>query len=191
MKLSTLFNKRSYHFSVSNLQKLKKFQVVMAMERIFFIYLIEALGLQKSVLHPEDSPIHHEFPADCVDRKIGDGVIWDLVDKIINHGLSYQDAKDFLERKLSAIPFIKDVLILNNKLHYILPLTMLKSLRHEIIFYRMDSEIIEILEWRYDEVHKIDARSSPRLQKYITSHNRFAKNLMWLQSFFCFHQKDI
>jgi hypothetical protein len=65
-----------------------------------------------------------------------------------------------------------------------LPLTLLKSLRNEIILYQLDNEIIATIELRDDEVHPIDARSSPRLHKYVTSHNKFAENLMWLQSFF-------
>ena len=68
---------------------------------------------------------------------------------------------------------------------------MLKRLRNEIIFYRLDTDLMDSLEWCYDEVHSIDARSSPRLQKYVTKHNIFAENLMWLQSFFCYNQKDL
>ena len=156
----------------------------MAMEMLFFVHLIEAFGLKKSILHPEDSMNDSEYPADMVDKKVGDGIISDLADKIIKEKMTYQDAKNYLDTHLNAIPFIKDVAILETKLNVILPLTVLKQLRNEIIFYRLDTDILETLEWRYDEVHEIDASSSPRLQNYITSHNRFAKNLMWLQSFF-------
>ena len=156
----------------------------MAMEALFFVHLIEALGLKKSILHPDDSPNDAEYPADMVDKKISDGIIWDLADKIIKEKMTYPDAKTFLESTLNRMPLIKDVEILENKLNVILPLTVLQQLRNEIIFYRLDTDIIDTLEWRYDEVHQIDARSSPRLQNYVTSHNRFAKNLMWLQSFF-------
>ena len=156
----------------------------MAMEMLFFVHLIEAFGLKKSILHPEDSPYDAEYPADMVDKKISDGIIWDLADKIIKEKMTYPDAKTFLESTLNRMPLIKDVEILENKLNVILPLTVLQQLRNEIIYYRLDTDIIDTLEWRYDEVHQIDARSSSRLQNYITRHNRFAENLLWLQSFF-------
>ena len=76
------------------------------MEALFFVHLIEALGLKKSILHPDDSPYDHQLPANMVDRKIKDGVIWDLADGIINGGISYQDAKNFLEKTLNKCPFI-------------------------------------------------------------------------------------
>jgi hypothetical protein len=54
----------------------KIFQVIlMAMETIIFLHLIEFLWLQNSVLHPEDSPNNHKFPAEFVDKKIGYMVI--------------------------------------------------------------------------------------------------------------------
>jgi hypothetical protein len=156
----------------------------MAMETIIFLHLIEFFGLQNSILHPEDSPLAYEYPAGLVDKKIGYMVIWDLADRIFHQGISYQDTRDLLERKLCEIPMIKDVPILEKKLHSMLPLTLLKSLRNEIIMYQLDNEIIATIELRNDEVHIIDARSSPRLHKYVTNHNKFAENLLWLQSFF-------
>ena len=75
------------------------------MERIIFLHLIEALGLQKSILHPDNSP-HNKFSAEFVDKKISDKIIWDLADGIINGGISYQDAKNFLEKTLNKCPFI-------------------------------------------------------------------------------------
>ncbi len=154
------------------------------MEALIFLHMIEAFGLKKSILHPDDSPYDHQYPANMVDKKVEDGIIWDLADGIIKGRMTYSDAKTLLERNLNQSPFIKDVHILENKLNVILPLTVLKQLRNEIIFYRLDSDIIDTLEWRYDEVHPIDAMSSPRLHNYITNHNRFAENLMWLHSFF-------
>jgi hypothetical protein len=156
----------------------------MAMGALFFLHMIEALGLKKSILHPDDSPNDAEYPADMVDKKISDGIIWDLADRIIKGKMTYPDAKNYLNKQLDEILILKDVSILENKINVILPLTVLKQLRNEIIFYRLDTDILETLDWRYDEVHEIDASSSPRLQNYITSHNRFAENLMWLQSFF-------
>jgi hypothetical protein len=87
----------------------------MAMETTLFLHLIEFFGLQNSVLHPEDSPNDHEFPAEFVDKKFGYMVIWDLADRIFHQGISYQDTRDLLERKLSVIPMIKDVAILEKK----------------------------------------------------------------------------
>ena len=147
------------------------------------LYLIQTFRLKDCILHEDDS-WDFEFKGNATDKKVNDDLFWELGEAVVKNDKTYLQAKMEIRGALLGCPFEKDEIILRGKLPLPLPLplTMLKELRDQIMFYRFDTHIVDML--RTGRVYQIDADSSPWLQKQVAQHNFEVTHLKWLQSFY-------
>ena len=161
------------------------------MENLIMLLLIETYRMQDSLLH-EDESWNCQFAGET-DKKFPHEWVDELAEAVVDHKKTYLDARSEIEQALRKCPFEKDEILIKklmkpNPQTNLLPETTLKSLRDQIMFYFLDTLILDSLSYkRHNRTYHIKDLSqtmSPRLARDIAQHNRNIKNVRWLKTFF-------
>ena len=150
------------------------------MENVIILHLIQTYLLEDCLSH-EDNSWNFQFKGEA-DRKIADELFWQLARDVRWNRLPYLQAKTKILQEIRKCEFKKDIIILEKVLKTRnLPLVILRNIRDEIMFYKLDSAIID--EFPPMRTLNIDTQGSPRLTRALRKHNDDVINIEWLQSF--------